>query len=203
MADRLPPGVREAVYLRDGFSCVLCSSRAVNIHHRKPAGRGQGDHTPPNLLSLCGSGTTGCHGWIEQNRAYALDLGWLLPQDTGDTSTPVWRPSWRSWQVLYDNGHQWGAPPDWRAFRAYSVTIEDAWERHCPDRIDGQFAAVTRELCRSLWRKGTPASLVEAQFARWCDQMLPGSMPPSLAARWAFAAGWADSEWHTISERWG
>jgi hypothetical protein len=38
-----------------------------------------------NLLVLCGSGTTGCHGWVESNRASARDLGLLVSQwDTPD-----------------------------------------------------------------------------------------------------------------------
>lgn len=31
-----------------------------------------------NLLLLCGSGTTGCHGWVEGHRADSIDLGWLV-----------------------------------------------------------------------------------------------------------------------------
>jgi len=31
-----------------------------------------------NLLALCGSGVTGCHGEVESNRARAYDLGLLV-----------------------------------------------------------------------------------------------------------------------------
>lgn len=33
---------------------------------------------PSNLMALCGSGTTGCHGWIEHNREEARENGWLV-----------------------------------------------------------------------------------------------------------------------------
>jgi hypothetical protein len=33
---------------------------------------------PANLLVLCGSGVTGCHGWVEANRETALHRGLLL-----------------------------------------------------------------------------------------------------------------------------
>lgn len=203
MPDRLPFGIREAVYLRDGNACVLCGRHVENIHHRKPAQRLDGDHTAWNLLSLCGSGTTGCHGWIEAHRAYATDLGWLVPQEADvDPLGAIWRPSWGSWACLYDDGLVWGSVGSWIPFSRYAEAVEDAWEAVCPDRIDGHFAGIVRELCRALWRKGTPPSLIAENFARFCAEMLPRSMPPSLAARWSFAAGWADSEWHSISERW-
>lgn len=31
-----------------------------------------------NCLILCGSGTTGCHGWVEKYRAIAEDLGYIV-----------------------------------------------------------------------------------------------------------------------------
>lgn len=33
---------------------------------------------PRNLILLCGSGTTGCHGWVESNRRTAQRLGYLI-----------------------------------------------------------------------------------------------------------------------------
>lgn len=41
--------------------CRSCPSRATNCHHL--VGKGQrGDDVDDNLIPLCGSGTTGCHG---------------------------------------------------------------------------------------------------------------------------------------------
>ncbi len=47
--------------------CVVCGDTASpSQHHVLPRGQG-GDDDPANLVSLCGSGTTGCHGLIEAN----------------------------------------------------------------------------------------------------------------------------------------
>lgn len=35
-------------------------------------------NAPSNLMLLCGSGVTLCHGWIESNRTEAYQQGWLL-----------------------------------------------------------------------------------------------------------------------------
>jgi hypothetical protein len=32
----------------------------------------------PNLLALCGSGTTGCHGLVERHRDLSYRFGWLV-----------------------------------------------------------------------------------------------------------------------------
>lgn len=37
-------------------------------------------HDPANLVVLCGSGTTGCHGWVESHRERAIEQGWLVPR---------------------------------------------------------------------------------------------------------------------------
>lgn len=44
---------------------------------------------PANILLLCGSGTTGCHGWIESHRAEALDLGLLVYRSHDPVQIPV------------------------------------------------------------------------------------------------------------------
>lgn len=35
-------------------------------------------NSPANLILLCGSGTEGCHGWVESNRAESYTLGLLV-----------------------------------------------------------------------------------------------------------------------------
>jgi hypothetical protein len=49
----------------------------ASIHHRKRRSQG-GTHTPENLLLLCGTGTTGCHGWVHANVTESLEAGWLV-----------------------------------------------------------------------------------------------------------------------------
>jgi hypothetical protein len=82
----VPPATRRAVRERDQDHCVRCGAQALtgpnSIHHRRPRGMGgtrdPRTHALSNLVLLCGSATTGCHGWIESNRAEAVALGWLI-----------------------------------------------------------------------------------------------------------------------------
>ena len=98
--------MREAVKVRDGGRCVRCGDPAGSIHHRKPRGMG-GTHGaesdringPAWLLSLCGSGVTGCHGWVEGNRTRAEELGYLIlrngPEVDAATVPVRVRAGWR------------------------------------------------------------------------------------------------------------
>lgn len=47
-----------------GRPCRLCPEAATNLHHIVPRSQG-GDDVPENVVELCGSGTTGCHGRVE------------------------------------------------------------------------------------------------------------------------------------------
>lgn len=50
--------------LKEG-PCRVCRVQwGTNLHHLVPRGLG-GDDTADNLVPLCGSGTTGCHGLVE------------------------------------------------------------------------------------------------------------------------------------------
>lgn len=42
-----------------------------------------------NGVLLCGSGTTGCHGWIETHRAESLEAGWLVRQGVDPATVPI------------------------------------------------------------------------------------------------------------------
>jgi hypothetical protein len=78
------------VWRREDGRCARCGfpitgdrGQGWSIHHRAPRGSGGAKHVgwmnlPSNLLLLCGSGTTGCHGWVEAHRQDALDLGFLV-----------------------------------------------------------------------------------------------------------------------------
>ena len=85
---------------RAGYRCEACGkllgeTRGVDysIHHRRPRGMGgthwHGANLAPNLLAVCGSGTTGCHGWIETHRTEALAAGWLVSRYQDPSETPV------------------------------------------------------------------------------------------------------------------
>lgn len=44
-------------------SCAACGAAATNGHHVLPVGRGQsGDDCVADIVGLCGTGSTGCHG---------------------------------------------------------------------------------------------------------------------------------------------
>lgn len=85
--------VRMAILLRDGRRCVRCNTEATQIHHRRPRGMGgtkrESTDEAANGVVLCGSGTTGCHGWVESNRAQALIEGYLVPQHTEPATVPI------------------------------------------------------------------------------------------------------------------
>jgi hypothetical protein len=84
------PHVVEACLERASYSCEingdeLRGSRGEgwSIQHRRSRGAGGTRHPrengTSNLLVVCGSGTTGCHGLIENAlRAAAYQVGWLV-----------------------------------------------------------------------------------------------------------------------------
>jgi hypothetical protein len=90
--------VRQMVLERSGYRCEICGNKLgenqfYSIHHRIPRGMGGTDredlNLASNLLSLCGSGTTGCHGYIESNRQEAYEKGWIVLRDHDVAETPV------------------------------------------------------------------------------------------------------------------
>jgi hypothetical protein len=120
-----PPEVVEACLERGQYACEIngCDLRGNrgegwSLQHRRPRGKGGSVHprlnTPANLLVVCGSGTTGCHGLIENElRAAAYEVGWLNHWCTCDRSfdcehsprhTPVLILRGR-WVLLDDIGH--------------------------------------------------------------------------------------------------
>lgn len=101
--DRDYPAAREAAAQRDGHRCVRCARPVESFHHRQ--GRGGPDpHRLSNVISVCGDGVRGCHGWIHAHpdlaRAHGLivpRLGILTTQDT-PVLTAV------GWVLLADDG---------------------------------------------------------------------------------------------------
>lgn len=106
----IPAKIRERVHSRDGRFCARCDRSIVDypasIHHRFPRRMG-GTKNPlsndlRNLVTLCGSGTTGCHGWVESHRAEAVSQGWLI-HGYADLDEPMQRLDGLLMQ-LYANG---------------------------------------------------------------------------------------------------
>lgn len=97
---------------RDQWACARCGvggwgTIPLTTQHRVARGMGgtraEWINRPGNLLTLCGSGTTGCHGYVEHNPDEAKRMGWAVPRWYGDpTDVPVW--TWRGWLTLEDDG---------------------------------------------------------------------------------------------------
>jgi 5-methylcytosine-specific restriction endonuclease McrA len=98
------PQVRTLVLVRDLYRCAWCGRpyrEALNIHHRLLRSHGT-DNSPENLLSLCGSGTTGCHGAVHANPAKARARGHIVP--SWDDPAGVLVLTWRGWLRLTPDG---------------------------------------------------------------------------------------------------
>ena len=96
-----PKTVRLVFYIRDEESCTRCGQglrwedrgHGWSMHHRRPRGMGGSKDPalalPSNALTLCGSGVTGCHGWVETNRDEALEQGFLVSRYGTPEDIPV------------------------------------------------------------------------------------------------------------------
>ena len=110
---------RRLVQRRDAWKCARCGRDAGthwsgdSIHHRRPRSHPwPGLHQPANLLLLCGSGTTGCHGWVHAHPAPAYRLGYLVHAWDDPTTIPVHYHT-GGWQLLdQDGGRRPCQPPD-------------------------------------------------------------------------------------------
>lgn len=91
---------RMLVYNRDGWRCARCGKDITyiqsSIQHRKARGMGgtkdEEINSPVNLIVLCGSGTTGCHGYVETHREEARERGWAVSQWADPADIPVSYP---------------------------------------------------------------------------------------------------------------
>lgn len=89
---------RALVLTRDAHACQWCGRQVYeggySIHHRRPRGMGgsrrRDANSPANLVVLCGSGTTGCHGLVESHRDEARARGLLVPQGVDPSTVLVW-----------------------------------------------------------------------------------------------------------------
>ncbi len=96
------PARRNTVLLRAMGLCEVCGNqlhggdewRAVHsFHHRQARGMGGSSrpevNSPANVLLVCGTGTTGCHGFIEAHRTAAELEGWLVRHGLDPATVPV------------------------------------------------------------------------------------------------------------------
>jgi hypothetical protein len=73
-----------------GFLCARCGGKAESVHHRLKKSRGgRLIEDSFNLVPLCGSGTTGCHGEVERlNEAPWVVRGYVVTDKA--TGRPVY-----------------------------------------------------------------------------------------------------------------
>lgn len=118
---------RAAVYARDSWQCALAHVPdlgpclpSLSLQHRVP--RGSGGSTvawidqAENLVTLCGDGVLGHHGWVEKHREDAQVLGLLVThrRTSEDTyravlDTPVYVRGY--WFVPDGTGWRAALPP--------------------------------------------------------------------------------------------
>lgn len=67
-------------------SCAACGGQGANGHHVLPKGhRPAGDDVEENIVTLCGTGTSGCHGAFHGN-PYTVQVGnWALDVERRDS----------------------------------------------------------------------------------------------------------------------
>lgn len=74
----IPTKIRSRLHDRAGGRCEICGLYgANNAHHRRNKSQG-GQDVLSNLMLLCGSGTTGCHGFVTEHPTDAVVEGWTI-----------------------------------------------------------------------------------------------------------------------------
>lgn len=102
------PETRGIVLCRDMLRCARCGRPlefcGFSIHHRRLRSHPfAGLHDPSNLISLCGSGTTGCHGWVHADPQLAYEHGYLVHSWQDPRQVPVDHHEWGEC-YLWDDG---------------------------------------------------------------------------------------------------
>lgn len=105
---------REIVQQRDAGRCQKCGQHVDSLpyggsqHHRRARGMGGVRNNrldvPSNLVTLCGNGTQGCHGWIEHHRQDATRDGWLISKLSVDDPESIPLLTYQGWVYLLDGG---------------------------------------------------------------------------------------------------
>lgn len=133
MPGAFDPIARVLIAAREGGSCFRCGIRVValeesargyrirpltdySIHHRRARGMGGSRDPetahPSNGLLLCGSGTTGCHGWVESHRGQARADGYLLESWQDPRTTPIRLPLSAEWVWLGSDHYLYAEPQE-------------------------------------------------------------------------------------------
>ena len=96
-SSKVPARIRQAALRRDEWTCQRCGislyGRDYSLQHRDNRGMGgsKTKHTLANLVALCGSATTGCHGHVESQPIESDRWGWSVPNGVTPEEWPVFR----------------------------------------------------------------------------------------------------------------
>lgn len=105
------PKTRELVLARDAHTCQWCGRHCYpgdySLQHRRARGMG-GSKNPlarsaGNAVTMCGSGTTGCHGYAEQHRTESASRGFTVAQWQNPHDIPI-RDFNGTWWLLREDG---------------------------------------------------------------------------------------------------
>lgn len=79
----------EALFERSHERCERCGGMGEQIHHRRARGMGGsrlGDtNALQNLVHICAP----CHAFIESNREWAYEYGWLVRSHADPAEVPI------------------------------------------------------------------------------------------------------------------
>lgn len=106
--------LNRAKYRCEKCGMALSDTFYYSIHHRTPRGMGGSREArlnmPSNLVAICGSGTTGCHGQIESDRTKSMDEGWLVTRFDEPAEVPLYIYG-VGWMYLTDEATYSSTPP--------------------------------------------------------------------------------------------
>ncbi|AYD82300.1 HNH endonuclease [Mycobacterium phage Wamburgrxpress] len=95
---------RELVYARADRFCERCcrNGPVFSVHHRLKRSHG-GLWTPDNCVLICGTGTQGCHQWVEEHADAAAVEGWHVRPWQYPAEVPVLYRG-NEWSLLTTEG---------------------------------------------------------------------------------------------------
>lgn len=102
---------RKLIIERDHGICQWCGELVTvadySLQHRRARGMGgsksKAANSPANGVVVHGSGTTGCHGWIESHPDDALERGFRVYQGKDPRQVALVDWAGRAWW-LFENG---------------------------------------------------------------------------------------------------
>lgn len=79
----------ELLFERSHERCERCGAMGEQIHHRRPRGMGGTRREDTNSLAAIVHLCANCHSYIESNREWAHEHGWLVRQWADPAYQPV------------------------------------------------------------------------------------------------------------------